>query len=99
MTIYEALTTTGLPCAYSHFKTPQTPPYLTYLGNGQDTALADNTIYWSSNSYQVEYYYTEKSETNEAAIEAALLSAGFIYEKSEDVFLEDEGVFLIYYYV
>lgn len=99
MTIYEALQSTRFPCAYSHFKTPQTPPYLIYIGNGQNTLPADNTLYWRSNTYQVEYYYTEKSETNEAAIEDALLAAGFVYEKSEDVYLEDEGVFLIYYYV
>lgn len=97
--IYETLTATGLPCAYSHFKKVQTPPYIVYIGNGQDTLQADNTHYWRENTYQVEYYFTEKNEENEAAIENALLSAGYIYEKSEDVYIESEDVFVIYYYV
>lgn len=98
MSIYSTLQSTGLPCAYSHFKTDQAPPYIVYIGNGQDNLDADNTHYWRNNRYQVEYYFTEKSESNEASIEDALLGAGFIYEKSEDIYLEDQGVFLIYYY-
>lgn len=98
MSIYSTLQSTGLPCAYSHFKTDQTPPYIVYIGNGQDNLDADNTHYWRNNRYRVEYYFTEKSESNEASIEDALLGAGFIYEKSEDIYLEDQGVFLIYYY-
>lgn len=99
MTIYQVLQSTGLPCAYSHFKAPQEPPYLVYLGSGQDVLEADNTHYWKNNRYQIEYYFTEKNETNEAAIEKVLLDNGLLYEKSEDVFVEDEGVFVIYYTV
>ena len=99
MTVYETLQSTGLPCAYSHFKTGQEPPYLVYIGNGQDVMEADNTHYWRNNSYQVEYYFTTKNETNETAIEDALLENGYLYDKSEDIYIEDEGVFLIYYYI
>ena len=99
MTIYQALQSTGLPCAYSHFKTAQSPPYIVYIGQGQDVFEADNGIYHKSNRYQVEYYYTAKNEANEEAVEKALTDNGFLYEKSEDLFLEDEEVFMIYYYV
>lgn len=99
MSIYQTLQSTGLPCAYSHFKKSQTPPYIVYIGNGQDTFQADNTHYWKENSYQVEYYFTTKNESNEAAIENALLGSGFLYEKSEDIYIEDEDVFVIYYYI
>lgn len=99
MTIYETLQETKLPCAYSHFKTAQDPPYLVYIGSGQDTFQADNTHYYKQNTYQVEYYFTTKDESLEASIEDELLKAGFLYEKSEDVYIEDEGVFVIYYYI
>ena len=99
MTIYQTLQSTGLPCAYSHFKKPQSPPYIVYIGNGQDTFNADDTHYWTNNRYQVEYYYTQKNEANEASIENALLGSGFLYEKSEDVYIEEEDVFVIYYYI
>jgi hypothetical protein len=97
MTIYSVLQSTGLPCAYSHFRTDQDPPYIVYIGNGQNVMEADNTHSWRRNQYQVEYYFTTKNETNEASIEDALLEAGYLYEKSEDVFIEDQGVFVIYY--
>ena len=99
MSIYTTLQSTGLPCAYSHFKTAQEPPYIVYIGNGQETMQADNTHYWRANQYQVEYYYTEKNEANEAAIEDALLGSGYLYDKSEDIYIEDQGVFVIYYYI
>lgn len=99
MTIYQTLQSTSLPCAYSHFKKAQSPPYIVYIGNGQETFEADNTHYWKQNTYQVEYYFTTKNESNEASIEDALLNAGYLYEKSEDIYIEDEGVFVIYYYI
>lgn len=99
MTIYQTLQSTGLPCAYSHFKKKKSPPYIVYIGNGQDTFNADDTHYWKENKYQVEYYFTTKNESNETAIENALLGNGYLYEKSEDVYIEDEDVFVIYYYI
>jgi hypothetical protein len=99
MTIYQTLQSTGLPCAYSHFKKKKSPPYIVYIGNGQETFQADNTHYWKQNTYQVEYYFTTKNESNEEAIETALLDNGFLYEKSEDIYIEEEEVFVIYYYI
>ena len=99
MTIFQVLQSTGLPCAYSHFKKKQSPPYIVYIGNGQETFQADNTHYYKQNSYQVEYYFTTKNESNEEAIETALVDNGFLYEKSEDIYIEEEEVFVIYYYI
>lgn len=99
MSIYQTLQSTGLPCAYSHFKKRQIPPYIVYIGNGQDVLEAEDTLYWRENSYQIEYYFKEKNETNEAGIEDALLEAGYNFSKSEDIYIEDQDVFVIYYYI
>lgn len=106
MTLYQILTDaqTGvkIPVAYSHFvdkNVPKSPPYLVYIGEGQETFKADNTFYHTRNTYQLEYYFTEKDESEEAAIEKILLDNGYLYEKSEDIFIEDEGVFVIYYHI
>lgn len=102
MTIYELLQATSLPCAYSHFRekdAPKSPPYIVYIGRGQNNFTADDTFYNSENQYQIEYYFTKKDEEKEAEIEELLLDNGFLYEKSEDVYIEDEGVFVIYYLV
>lgn len=99
MSIYSTLQGTNLPCAYSHFKTKQKPPYLVYLGSGQNNMKADDTFYHQKQNYQVEYYFTEKNEQLESDIEDALLNGGYLYEKSEDIYIEDQNVFVIYYYV
>ena len=103
MTIQETLQSTGLPSVYSHFRetddSPKVPPYIVYIGNGQNVMEADNTHYWRENNYQIEYYFTTKDETTETAIEDALLDNGFLYDKSEDIFIEEENVFVIYYYI
>lgn len=88
-----------IPVAYSHFKTAVNPPFLVYLGNGQNTLEGDGTHYWRQNTYQVEYYFEKKDEAQEASIEDRLLSCGWLYEKSEDTFIESEGLFVIYYQV
>ena len=97
--IQQTLISTGLPCAYSHFKKPVTPPFLVYMGNGQTTFGADNTWVYTNNQYQIEYYFTEKNEANEKAIEEALLQNGFLYEKSPDSYIEDGDAWVIYYTV
>lgn len=98
MTIYETLQKANLPCAYSHFKKPQELPYIVYIGSGQNASSADNTLYWRENTYQVEYYYTQKNEQQESEIEQVLLDDGWLFDKSEDIYLEEDDVFLIYYY-
>ena len=93
-----ALQGTGLPCAYSHFKEKQEPPFLVYIQNGQNQFDADDTRFWHRNIYQVEYYFKIKDSAAEAVVEKALLDAGFKFTRSEDIYLEDEDVFVVYYY-
>lgn len=95
--IYSVLQSTGLPVAYSHFKHPVDPPYLIYLGGGQDQFLADNEIYKKQNTYQVEYYFNKKEEAVETSIEEVLEQNGFFYSKSEDAYISDQKMFVIYY--
>ena len=45
------------------------------------------------------HYFKEKNPYLEAEIEQILLDNGYRYDKSEDIYIEDEDVFLIYYYV
>lgn len=103
MTIYQMLSAgLDIPVIYSHFRNKSEavdPPYVAYIGAGQNNFEADNTYYHNTNRYQIEYYFTKKDESEEAKIEELLLENGYQYEKSEDVYIEDEGVFVIYYNV
>lgn len=98
-TLLKIKTELKIPVAYSHFQKPVEPPYLVYIGNGQDNFKGDNTLYWRENTYQLELYFKEKDEDLENSVEEILLEDGHIFSKSEDVFIESEGLFLIYYYV
>ena len=108
--ILDALETMGIPWAYMTFRSKTyidsdgqehevKPPFAVYYGSGQNKLSADNTHYWSENTYTIEYYFTDKNSTNEEGIETAILSEGFQFEKSEDIYLEDEDVIVIYYYL
>lgn len=108
--VLDALEAMGIPWAYMTFKSKTfldseesehavEPPFAVYYGSGQAKLSADDTHYWSENTYNIEYYFTDKSSTNEEGIEAAILAEGFQFEKSEDIYLEDEDVFVIYYYL
>ena len=97
MTIQEVLSNTGLPVRYSHFTTPQEPPFLVYLGDGQTHTTADDRYLLKKNSYQVEYYFVKKNEAQEDTIETALEEAGFLFDKSADTYISGEDMFVIYY--
>lgn len=99
MNIQDILKATGLPVAYGRHKKKQKLPFIVYIGDGQNNTPADNTYYYSRNRYQIEYYFTKKNEENENAIEQQLLENGFLYTKSEDVYIEADDVWVIYYEV
>lgn len=101
MTLFQILEQNlDVPVSYAFHidkDSPVEPPYVVYMGDGQDTFEADNTHYYRKNRYQIEYYFTQKNEEIETSIEDLLLDNGFLYEKSEDVYIEDENIFVIYY--
>ena len=97
MTVFQMLQTLGRPVAYGYHSTEQELPYFCIVGNGQDQFQADNTYYVTKDRTQIEYYFKKKDPELEAEIEALLLANGFRYDKTEDIYVEDQDVFLIYY--
>ena len=51
MKVYDLLKTLGIPCAYGLFKNRQEPPFIVYLGSGQNQFHADDTVYSKTNLY------------------------------------------------
>ena len=97
MTVFELLETLGRPVAYGYHSEEVDLPYFCLMGAGQDVFEADTTYYLTKDRTTIEYYFKKKDPVFEADIESLLLSNGFRYTKSEDSYLEDEDVFLIYY--
>lgn len=88
-----------IPVAFGAFEESQSLPYIVYRGAGQTNIPADDTFYHSEPDYQIEYYFGEKNEETESGIEQILLEDGLLYEKSEDTYIEEEKVWVIYYQV
>lgn len=99
MSVIELLQSLGIPATYMKFDKQQRPPYAVYYGAGQDKYVADNVPYQKRNDYTVEYYFRDKSAANENALEAKFTAEGYAYEKSEDVYISDEKMNVIYYTV
>lgn len=97
MTIYQIISTLGKPVAYGYHSKPQQLPYFCLIGAGQDKFEADNTYYTRQDRWQVEYYFTKKDPALEKSVEDLLLQYGYKYDKSEDIYIESEDVFVIYY--
>ena len=97
--IYDTLLKMGIPVRYNHFTAPVEPPYMVWRGDGQEQFRADDTTTYKYNTFVVEYVFETKNPDFEDELEDLLLEDGYRYEKSEDTFIDGEGVFSIYYYV
>lgn len=97
--VLELLEEIGLPYAYYLFKEKIEPPFVVYYRSGQVTLSADDTHLWSHNTYIIEYYFKIKESEKEEALEKAILDAGFQFSTDEDEYIEDEDIFVIYYYL
>lgn len=87
----------SIPFVYQSHKEVPSIPFISYIGTGQETFLADNTIYKHQNSYRLEYYYKTKNEETERELEQAILDLGYLYNKSGDTYIQSEDLFVIYY--
>jgi hypothetical protein len=83
--LYQALQTTGLPLAYSHFPegSAPTPPYIVYLYTYSSDIMADNHNYVGRGNWQVELYSKSKDLANEKKVQDLLKSLRLPYRKTE----------------
>lgn len=87
----------NIPIAYYKFDDEVATPFIIYRGAGSANFKADNKVYNSSYNYTLEYYFKEKNEHLERKIERLLNDNEIIWEKTEDVYIPSENMFLIYY--
>lgn len=92
--LYDALKKTGYPVTYSHFDTPQRPPFITYIMAYTENFFSDNRTAVVVSRWQVELYTGKKDVEAEETVENAL--SEFCWNKTE-TFIDDEKVFQIIY--
>ena len=92
---YKKLKEIGVPVAYSHFKEPQSAPYMIYYIDGEEDIFADNKHYKEIYAGTIELYTTKKDFELERKIKYLQnQNTDITIKKVNETYLSDEGVFL-----
>lgn len=97
--VFELLKKVNIPVAYSFFKKTTALPNIIYKENGLETVKADNRVYHKEKKYTIELYCEEKDFELEEKLETIFDNHDIVYDKSEEIRLEKEGIYIIYYYI
>ena len=87
----------GFKYAYGVFKKPTEPPHLIAICRDSDNFMADNKVYLKDIPIQLDYTYIDKNTEEQNKIEDIILS-GIAWNKSDETYLSDEGVWQVSYF-
>lgn len=88
-----------VPNAFSHFSTPQTPPFITWMCPQTDNFNADNSVYAVIPTLEIELYSRVNVVKEEAKLEAFLTEKGIVWDKSSQTWIDEEQVMMTIYEV
>jgi len=74
-------------------------PFVCYLQTGANVMVADDRIYYSTPTADVELYAARKSPETESQIEAAFASAGIVWTRDPDEWLNSERCLMTVYHL
>lgn len=97
--LYKMLKTLDMPVAYFRFNESQPLPFLVYLQTGTNTFLADESVYTKDKTFAIEYYFAVKDEKKEEQLEKLLTKTNIKWERTEDVYIPSENIFMTTYYI
>lgn len=97
--IHDLLKTLGIPVAYSHFDVRQNvvPPFIVYRENTPETFKADGRTYYRPYEFEIELVTEKKDIALEKTIEELLNTNNIPYDKSDEVWDEDEKIYHNFY--
>lgn len=87
----------NIPVFRGHAPVGTKVPYMVYHVNYPDNFGADNVTYMKVPQYQVDLYQTTPNDLVRQTIEAILTENEF-YFTSDEVDMEDQSLFITYYY-
>lgn len=85
--------------AYKVFKNPVEPPFAIYYRDGLQTTGADNINYYNYNTYTIEIYTDTPDRDLEEKLENELINNEIFYKKSGDIYISDEKMYVVYFYI
>lgn len=100
MTFYEKLKEVGIQVeqGFGDYEEVMVPPFLIYYFDEPSTFKSDDKIYFKEDHYVVEHYFKDKDLEIEEKIEKALEDMEIIYSKSGDIWIDEEELYVNYYY-
>ena len=90
--LYNLLKATGYPVAYSHFTSPQAPPFIVYLVSYSSNFIADNKVQQRIDNVQVELYTNKKDLQAEQRLEQIFYDNEISWDSTES-YIESEQLF------
>lgn len=97
--IYDLLRTLNIPVAYNHFDVSQNvkPPFVAYREVSPETFKADGMTYYRPYEYEIELITEKKDIKIEETIEDLLTTNNIPYDKSDEIWDEDEKIYHNFY--
>lgn len=97
--IYNLLKTLEIPVAYNKFEVNQNmiPPFIVYREISPETFKADGVTYYRPYNFEIELVTEKKDVEFEQNIEKLLTENKIPYDKSDDVWDDDEKIYHIFY--
>ena len=97
--ISDLLITLNIPVSYDHFDTKEkvVPPFVAYREISPETFKADSKTYYRPYNFEIELITEKKDVVLEKTIEDLLDTNNISYDKSDEVWDEDEKIYHNYY--
>ena len=97
--IYDLLKTLNIPVAYDHFSSGKTkvPPFIAYREITPETFKADSITYYRPYEFEIELVTEKKDIALEQTIEDLLTTNNIPYDKSDEVWDEEEKIYHNFY--
>lgn len=97
--LFKLLKSVGIPVAYDHFDDNKltNPPFIAYREQQPDNFKADNTVYSVFLNYEIELVTSKKDVELENKISDLLTKNDIPYEKTDEIWDNDEKIYHIFY--
>ena len=97
--LFDLLKTLNIPVAYDHFDSDKniSLPFMVYREQIPETFRADDITYYQAFNFEIELATDKKDVALERQIEGLLTNNKIPYDKSDEIWDNDEKIYHIFY--
>lgn len=89
----------GLPVAYFAFDGETAPPFIVFYSGGTQNFAADNKVNTKIENRNIELYTKINDRELQEKLEKIFDDNELVWEKGSEIYIEDEKIFLIPYFL